>query len=527
MPPLVIIFVLLLSIQSMTSQPTGPAQPLEVGNYPQTKGTEFSSTSSSSSIKPELFSRLPPTIELVILVHPYNKAAYLPFTLGGLEAQNYPRSRVRIRFITERLFGENSVYDDDGHSLLYRRDQRSIEEDGIWLDDRLRLNDLTIEMLKRWTRRHQAEYNDIELVISNANLKDHAKEDKNYWSKDRFKLVIETKDQALFDATRSWADFLLFLDADVLLVEPGMFSNLTRLPDVIDDLAIVAPMLYSLGTYSNFWAGIDEKGYYQRTDDYLPILQRKRRGTFKVPMVHTAFFIDMRKLASRYLNFDPIDVNQAESNLHKHIPYDDIIAFAKSAEKYDIPLYVNNEMVWGFVPEPIASGEMALIGQRQDLIDLELEALVEADGTGFIIADILETYPDDVHEENIESNETYQKLGVDEVYVINLQRRAERRRRMLRSLKLLRVKPKLWNATDGRKLDKEYLDSYGIRVLPDYLDPHHGRPMTFGEIGCFLSHFRVWNHAWRNDYDKVRHFLMCWETLDLTIYNCADNHFRR
>ena len=56
----------------------------------------------------------------------------------------------------------------------------------------------------------------------------------------------------------------------------------------------MAPMLYSLGTYSNSWAGITPKGYYLRTDDYLPILERQRLGEFVVPVIHSCLFINLR-----------------------------------------------------------------------------------------------------------------------------------------------------------------------------------------------------------------------------------------
>ncbi|KAL6482352.1 hypothetical protein MHYP_G00104320 [Metynnis hypsauchen] len=30
-------------------------------------------------------------------------------------------------------------------------------------------------------------------------------------------------------------------------------------------------------------------------------------------------------------------------------------------------------------------------------------------------------------------------------------------------------------------------------MLPGYSDPYHGRPLTKGELGCFLSHHNIWN----------------------------------
>jgi len=43
-----------------------------------------------------------------------------------------------------------------------------------------------------------------------------------------------------------------------------------------------------------------------------------------------------------------------------------------------------------------------------------------------------------------------------------------------------------------RELTEEKISDMGIRQLEDYRDPYSGRMMTFGEIGCFMSHYNVW-----------------------------------
>ncbi|GIY68694.1 procollagen galactosyltransferase 1 [Caerostris extrusa] len=43
-----------------------------------------------------------------------------------------------------------------------------------------------------------------------------------------------------------------------------------------------------------------------------------------------------------------------------------------------------------------------------------------------------------------------------------------------------------------RALNDSDIDAMGIKMLPEYADPYHKRPLTRGEIGCFLSHFHVW-----------------------------------
>ncbi|KAL1456412.1 hypothetical protein WDU94_001143 [Cyamophila willieti] len=40
-------------------------------------------------------------------------------------------------------------------------------------------------------------------------------------------------------------------------------------------------------------------------------------------------------------------------------------------------------------------------------------------------------------------------------------------------------------------------------MLPGYADPYHKRPMKKGEIGCFLSHYKIWNDVIDKNYDIV------------------------
>lgn len=429
---------------------------------------------------------LPPTIQVTMLVHPYNKAAFLTYSLGAIEEQDYPKDRIRIRIITERIFFDEAQ--DVGSGFGFDAERRS-----LMLDERIRQNDLTIEMLKRWTKQNRDLYNEVELSITNIKLSESL--DGNYWTKDRFKFVINTKNQELDNAIRSWADFLLFIDADVILTNRFAFRNHTHL-ERIKDLVIVSPLLRSFSTYANFWAGMDEKGYYLRTDDYLPILKRTQTGTFSVPMVHSCVFLDLRKSSSRALTFDPAEVdfllkNTKTGDLTSTIPFDDIIAFAKSATLNGVKLYINNVHNWGLVPPPMT--EDSLQDPTQLLVDLELESLIE--GPGFPVSPVLESY--------VDLPETVDSLGVDKIYVINLARRVDRKKRMAKSLQVLGIKASIWNATDGKLLDEDYLRKYDIRLLEGYVDPYHKRPITFGEIGCFMSHYRIWEDAFRNNYSKV------------------------
>ena len=32
-------------------------------------------------------------------------------------------------------------------------------------------------------------------------------------------------------------------------------------------------------------------------------------------------------------------------------------------------------------------------------------------------------------------------------------------------------------------------------MLPEFSEPYHGRPLTYGEIGCFMSHYNLWRET--------------------------------
>lgn len=67
------------------------------------------------------------------------------------------------------------------------------------------------------------------------------------------------------------------------------------------------------------------QGYYVRTDDYFPIKNREILGTFKVPMVHSTFLIDLNKKKSNDILFWPIRKEYV-------LAIDDIIVFSVNAK---------------------------------------------------------------------------------------------------------------------------------------------------------------------------------------------------
>jgi collagen beta-1,O-galactosyltransferase len=79
--------------------------------------------------------------------------------------------------------------------------------------------------------------------------------------------------------------------------------------------------------------------------------------------------------------------------------------------------------------------------------------------------------------------------------MINLARREDRRIKMENIFRELGLVAETYAAVDGKLLTDDNLKEQGIEFLPGYYDPYHKRPMTMGEIGCFLSHYYIWENV--------------------------------
>jgi len=113
-------------------------------------------------------------------------------------------------------------------------------------------------------------------------------------------------------------------------------------------VTVIAPVLSSLGLYSNFWGGMSEQYYYQRTENYEKILKRKKGflGCHSVPMVHSSVLVNLRHQGSTGLTYLP------EKLVDYDGPFDDIITFAISAFWNDVTLTACNDEVYGYVMLP-------------------------------------------------------------------------------------------------------------------------------------------------------------------------------
>ncbi|XP_051525644.1 procollagen galactosyltransferase 2-like isoform X2 [Myxocyprinus asiaticus] len=331
-------------------------------------------------------------------------------------------------------------------------------------------------MLREWLKNRQSRYHYVEWRPMEEPRSYTDEWGPKHWAPSRFNHLMKLRQAALKAARERWADYILFVDSDNLLTNPRVLDLL-----MAENLTLVAPMLDSRSLYSNFWCGITPQGYYKRTPDYQPIREWKRLGCFSVPMVHSTFLLDLRRSGTRELAFYPPHPDYSWA-------FDDIMVFAFSARQAGVQMYVCNREHYGFLPVPL---------KAQQSVDDEKESFTHTITEAFI-------------DHNVKSSEflfaplkPQDKMGFDEIFLINLKRRLDRRERMLNTLAVLGLEASVFYAVDGKALNTSQLQALHIEMLPGYKDPYSGRVLTRGEIGCFLSHHFIWKQVVERGLQRV------------------------
>lgn len=384
-----------------------------------------------------------PTIVISILIR--NKEYSLPYFLTSLKKLDYPKDRL---------------------CLWIRSDHNE---------------DISIIIVKKWLESVKSEYKLIDAVLDDKSSGRHPGEKGTAdWNRQRFEHVIDLREEAMKFARNNWADYILMIDADSFIADPATLKQLVK-----KNLHVVGPMLISDGLYSNFWCAMTSNYYYERNEDYKPILYRENVGCFNVPMVHSAVLINLRTFSSDLFTYNPKKVKKYDG------PEDDIITFAVSVNKSGDSIYVCNDDIYGFIPVPLEEDD-ELMDDYDQILNVKLEAISR--GKKLEVEPLLA---------NFVKYPVPDKVGFDEIYMINLLRRRERRLSMQDNFRELGLDVKIVDAVDGKTLTVEYMDELGLQFVQGYEDPYHKRPMKMGEIGCFLSHYLIWKEIVQKDFQKV------------------------
>ncbi|KAM4722102.1 procollagen galactosyltransferase 2 [Rhinophrynus dorsalis] len=379
-----------------------------------------------------------PSVLIAIIAR--NAAHTLPYFLNCIDKLDYPKSRIAIWAATD-------------HNI-----------------------DNTTAVLREWLKSVQKLYHYVEWRPM-AEPQSYTDEfGPKHWPASRFAHVMKLRQAALRTAREKWTDYILYVDADNFLTNPQTLNLMLN-----ENKTIVAPMLESRTLYSNFWCGITPQGYYKRTPDYVLIREWKRMGCFPVPMVHSTVLIDLRKEASVNLQFYPPHEDYTWA-------YDDIIVFAFSSRQAGVQMYICNREHYGYLAVPLKPHQ-SLQDDIENFIHVQTEAMIDRpplEPSRYVY--VPPKHPD--------------KMGFDEIFMINLKRRQDRRVRMLRSLYEQEIQVKIFDAVDGKALNASQLKAMKIDMVPGYHDPYSGRTLTRGEIGCFLSHYYVWKEVVERGLEK-------------------------
>ncbi|WKY02060.1 hypothetical protein Q1695_015797 [Nippostrongylus brasiliensis] len=268
-------------------------------------------------------------------------------------------------------------------------------------------------------------------------------------------------EHALRSARLRKAGRLLLMTGDTLPIRATLIQDLNSTEVVMS--ALFAPVLDSEVVNA---ATLD--------DDYIngKVVERRKIKEVVLPMLVNTDLMD-----ASYLTFDA-------DNLPKYSEGPDPFqVFFESARRMGIDLWIDNMKFHGFY------------------IDETLEVYARRRTLRYLLADMIADgarLPTPSHTVRPWTPER-ELWSVDRIYMINLARRPERRRRMEKIFEILGVDTTYWEASDGKHLPNDYK----YELLPGYMDPFHKRPMKAGEIGCFLSHYRIWEDVVTNKLSRV------------------------
>lgn len=231
--------------------------------------------------------------------------------------------------------------------------------------------------------------------------------------------------------------------------------------------------------------------YYRRTENYKKIRNYELVGEHVVPMVHTAVLVDLKRISSDLLTFNATKLNSFYDDKVFDGPIDDIIIFAISAKFSQTEMTISNSRFYGYILVPL---------DQEDSIEKDFQQLMNTKTS------IINYYDDIRVSAELEKFVKYPKstkFKFSEIFMINLKRRPERRIKMELTLRELGIDYTYFEAIDGKKLSDDVLVEKGIKFMPEYADPYHKRPMKMGEVGCFLSHYTIWQKMVEENLKEV------------------------
>ncbi|XP_043103743.1 procollagen-lysine,2-oxoglutarate 5-dioxygenase 1 [Puntigrus tetrazona] len=140
-----------------------------------------------------------------------------------------------------------------------------------------------------------------------------------------------------FDMCRDNIDceYFFSIDVDVVLKNEDTLKILIEL-----NKPFIAPMMTKPGRlWTNFWGALSADGYYARSEDYVDIVQRQRKGLWNVPYVSHIFL----------LKADALRTDLKDPDLFESATLDPDMAFCSKVRNKGVFMFVTNMHAYGRV----------------------------------------------------------------------------------------------------------------------------------------------------------------------------------
>ncbi len=231
-------------------------------------------------------------MDIVIAILAKDKGHCLPLYLKCLYNQNYPKKNIHLYIKTN----DNT--------------------------------DNTVEVLDKFVEDHGEEYGSVYYDKNNISeeLKNYS---SHHWNTFRFKILGDIRQKSIDHAIKLGAHYFV-VDCDNYIV-PDTLLKMYELKEI----GVVAPMLDSATSYSNYHYDIDSNGYLKHHDYYYKIRQRETLGIFPVKVCHCTYFI-----ANKFLNKVSYDDNTYR---YEYVIFSDVL------RKNNIDQYIDNRIFYGFL----------------------------------------------------------------------------------------------------------------------------------------------------------------------------------
>ncbi|KAK3796261.1 hypothetical protein RRG08_041577 [Elysia crispata] len=168
--------------------------------------------------------------------------------------------------------------------------------------------------VKKFLEEHQDEYSNIIVTPPEKQVSERV-----------------ARDWAVEECIRTNCNYLLTLDSIVQLTNPDLLTSLIN-----QNRSIIAPMLKRPGKlWSNFWGALSNEGFYARSEDYMDIIDYKKKGLWNIPHLSNTLLIQGHRLP-------------ALKGAHSHnLDLDPDMSFCQMARKKMVFMYVDNQAYWG------------------------------------------------------------------------------------------------------------------------------------------------------------------------------------